>query len=76
MAVKSTVEFDEYESLVDKYFDCVVIFHNDVPTEFIAPETTEELLNVVKKLVLGGTYKDQFDNLEGEDGLIKEDGIA
>lgn len=63
-AIEATVKFDEYEDMVDKYFDCVVIAYNDKVTELIAPETTMELLNVAKKIVLGETYKDEFTNME------------
>jgi len=59
-SIETTVRFDDYESLVDKSFDSVGILYNDKMTEFQAPETTMELLNIAKKLVLGETYKDEF----------------
>lgn len=63
-AIEATIRHDEYEFLVDKYFDSIGILFNDKLTEFIAPETAQELLNIAKKLVLGENYSDQLVSME------------
>jgi hypothetical protein len=60
-AIETSLNTDEYETLVDKYFDSVAIAFNDKQTEFVAPDTTMELLNVAKKIVLGENYLDEFE---------------
>jgi hypothetical protein len=60
VALEITVRNDEYESIVDKYFDSVVIVNGDEVTECIAPEKIDELLNIAKKVVLGEHYKDEL----------------
>jgi hypothetical protein len=59
-AIESSIKNDDYTQLVDKYFDSVAIIYLDKNTEFMAPESTEELLNIAKKIVLGDNYKDTF----------------
>lgn len=64
-AIESTVNKDEYEDLVDIYFDMVVIAYNDKITDFQATETSLELLNVAKQIVLGKTYSDVLEPVQG-----------